>query len=267
MQPRHVSFFLLTACLIPGISACRKGNFSPEQYQSLLTVVSSPLSDQQLEVRFDGLSGDSLIKAGGMLKKEYLLNAWDTASGKETRISIYKAGTGQLVSDTSIYVAKNSSRTLKVIYSNALGVKGFLSNASVPRDSIKLQMRFTDNTSAKKYPKLQLLFNQYQAAAPNYNTADNINLQYTLDTMQLTPAFMIPTRNKSGDSSYLVVRFVDPVSGATLKKSSTVTIFPTSVRTAVGNDWYGGDYGIVTLTVLDGTSAAFIKCTTTYSKL
>ena len=267
MQLKNVGYFLLTAWLLPGIGACKKGNFSPEQYQSKVTVVSSPLSDQKLDIRFDGLSGDSLIGAGGSLKKEYLLNTWDTASGKQTRISVYKAGTSQLVSDTSIYVAKNSSTTLKVIYSNALGLKGFLSTSSVPRDSIRLQMRFADNTATKKYHTLQLLFNQFQAAAPNYNPADNINLQYTLDTMQLTPAFMVPSRNKAGDSTYVVVRFVDPVSGNTLKKSSTVSIFPTGVRTAIGNDWYGGDYGIVTLTVADGTSAAFIKCTTTYSKL
>src|SRR5438105_3425415 len=146
MQRKTVKNFRLVAWLILGLSACKKGNFAPEQYQGMVTVVSSSLSDKELEVHFDGLLGDSLISAGESLKKEYLLHTPDTASGRQTRISVYKAGSTQLVADTSMYIAKNSSSTLKVIYSDALQLKGFLSAATVPIDSIKLQVRFADNT-------------------------------------------------------------------------------------------------------------------------
>jgi hypothetical protein len=144
---------IILVVFVLGLSliACRKGTLPEEYYFGKVNVASTQVSDApSLDVYFGNEKIGTVVPTG-------VASSFTLPANKAGKISIYKASTDSLVADTMITVVQNSSIDLKVICSDLLGVKGFLSNDSnVAADSVKLQFMYTFDAPFNNYPEVDL---------------------------------------------------------------------------------------------------------------
>lgn len=147
MQQSILLFFVL----IVFMSACRKGDLPAEHYFGQVSISQASTTDAgPLDVYFEGTKMATL--ASGGVPSTLVLPA-----NKQGRLSIFKSSTDSLIADTAIVVPGNGIVHLKVIYSDLLGIKGFLNgDLTVGADSVKMQFFYTFNRPYNDYPSLDL---------------------------------------------------------------------------------------------------------------
>ncbi len=143
---------LLLFVFIVAVTACRKGTAPEEFYFGKVNVSQASISDAApLDIYF----GDEKI---GTVATSGVPSMFTVPAGKQGKLSIYKSATDTLVADTTISIAANGAMDLKVIYSELLGIKGFLeNNTGTATDSLKFQFMFSFKSSFyKDYTELDI---------------------------------------------------------------------------------------------------------------
>jgi hypothetical protein len=137
---------LIVLVFVLGLSfiACRKGTLPEEYYFGKINVSQAQLEGSpELDIYFEN-------KKIGTVNATGTVSTFTLPANKSGKLSIYKASTDSLVADTAIIITQNASINLKMIYSELLGIKGFLnSDSNVGADSVKLQ--FTYNFPSSFY--------------------------------------------------------------------------------------------------------------------
>ena len=247
--------FLLSVLLMLAAVSCRKGTFAQESYQAALTVKSSELSTDQLDVIFDNKQVRDSLPIGKSAQNTWIIGGQEIGAGKRVSFKAYKTGTDTLVADTSVILLKNSRQTFTLISNKDLGLNGFLPETGVPRDSIRIRLKFVDNTLAKQYPSLQFSFYQYTNNDPFYDSTENVNITMPLANGVYSSDFYIPVYEKDNMSfTHLVVRLKDPQSGNYLEWMPAFALFDTPILTSLdagGVNWDAGNYFFTTATLTD----------------
>lgn len=109
---------------------------------TLLNLPNTP----KIMMYFDGKQLDTIRAVGD--GSHFVLPA-----GKQGKLSAYDAGKQELLADTMITIAANSTQQFRFAYSAELGLKGFVGSGgggSVPVDSFDVQL--FNNLSASFYP-------------------------------------------------------------------------------------------------------------------
>jgi hypothetical protein len=144
---------LLVLVFVLGLSfiACRKGALPEEYYFGKVNVSQTPLvGSPSLDIYFENEKIGTVAATG-------TISTFTMPANKSGKLSIYKASTDSLVADTAIIVPQNASINLKLIYSDLLGIKGFLnSDSNVGADSVKLQFTYNFPSSFYNYPEIDL---------------------------------------------------------------------------------------------------------------
>lgn len=142
---------LLVFVLIVFMSACKKGDLPGEYYFGQVSISQASTTDATpLDVFFEGTKMATLATGG--VPSTFVLPA-----NKSGKLSIFKAATDSLIADTSITVPGNGIVNLKVIFSDLLGVKGFLNgDLTAGADSVKMQFFYTFKQAFNDYPTLDL---------------------------------------------------------------------------------------------------------------
>ena len=245
MQKRTI-LFLFGPALLGTTFSCRKGEFAPEHYQAKIEVASSQLSTTRLEVQFDDSpSRDSLV-AGGSAQKVYTIDGKLIAEGKSVKFKVYKAGTNDVIADTSFILHKNSRQSYNIIYNEDLGLGGFLNGTNVPSDSIRVRFIYHDNTTGKKFPALEWQFYQTMSDLPYYDSTDNVKLVFSLDTAKYSGDFYIPIFRKDKETAtYLYVRLKNPATGEFLYLFPDVAVFDTPLHDLAGGNVFFINFNLV----------------------
>ncbi|MFY0252674.1 hypothetical protein ACDQ55_01850 [Chitinophaga sp. 30R24] len=151
MQKR-ILLFLYTVVLF--FSACKKGDLPEEYYFGKVQVSGKGFQDSpDLDIFFSGKKIGTLNTSKA---SEPFLNITVPASNTPAKLSAYIANTTTLVADSMITVDKNSNKNFRLIYSESLGLKGFLTTTTVAPDSTKLQFLYNVNKSFNPYPEVDL---------------------------------------------------------------------------------------------------------------
>jgi hypothetical protein len=245
---------ILIVSIVVTAFSCRKGQFAPEHYQGGVIVNSSQLSTTALEVRFDDArSGDSLL-AGGGVQKIFDFSGDALKDGIHKEIRVYKAGTDELIADTNVVLRKGLQPVFHVIYNDLLGLGGFISDANVPQDSVRLRVIFHDHTAAKKFAKLEWQFYQSKGDDPYYDEQNNVKVVFSLQENQYSADFYIPVLQIDNASyTYLFARIKNVATGEFLYWFPGVGVFDTAIQTF--GEIGGGTYWFVNFNVVDNDSA------------
>lgn len=124
-------FFVLASISLMVIS-CRKGELPDEYYYGKVSVflVNLPNTPSIL-MRFNGKNlGDTVVPASS---RSFILPS------QEGKLEIFDAKADTLVADTMINVLSNTTQDFRFAYSQDAGIKGFIKQAAVSRDSTAMQ--------------------------------------------------------------------------------------------------------------------------------
>jgi hypothetical protein len=144
---------LIVLVFVLGLSfiACRKGTLPEEYYFGKVNISQTPMEGSpDLDIYFENEKIGTVVSTG-------TISTFTLPANKSGKLSIYKASTDSLVADTAIIISQNASINLKMIYSELLGIKGFLnSDTNVGADSVKLQFTYNFPSSFYNYPEVDL---------------------------------------------------------------------------------------------------------------
>lgn len=142
---------LLVCVLSLPFIACRKGSLPDEYYFGKVNISEPGVSDaHSLDIYFENEKIGTILPTGS-------ISTFTFPANKAGKLSIYKESTDSLVADTMITVLQNASVNIRVIYSSALGIKGFLSSDSnIAADSVKLQFMYNFDSPFNAYPEVDL---------------------------------------------------------------------------------------------------------------
>jgi hypothetical protein len=244
---KRLTIFLLIPVLLMAFTSCKKGELMPEDYISEVSITSSQLSTSNLTIQVNDADTRDTLKTGENWKQEFYYTGKEITEGKQVTINIYKAGTSELVADTTFLLPIDSKPTFKVIYNEEMKLGGFLSETGVPADSIRFRMVYHDNTAEKKYPVLNWSFNQSLDDIPYYDLNGNINISFPLAENELSGDITIPAYRKDDGTTSMYARLQVPETGKFLEWYTDASIFSTPFMGV----YFGGNYYIVSYTLVD----------------
>lgn len=246
---------ILIAVLAVTAFSCRKGQFAPEHYQGGIVINSSQLSTTTLEVRFDDAKRGDSLPVGGRMQKIFDFDGAGIKDGIRKHIRVFKAGTDQLVTDTSIVLHKGQQPSFRVVYNDDLGLGGFISNTGVPQDSVRIRVIYHDHTAAKKFTLLEWRLYQFKNDDPYYDDANNVKEILTLNENKFSADINIPVLQMDNSSpTNLFARIKDPSTGNFLNWLPGIGVFDTGWIQTFGQV-NGGTYWFVNFNVVDNDGA------------
>jgi len=255
MKKTIPAFIIILTVFAASNLSCRKGVFAPENFQAGIAIHSSQVSTSSLIVRFDETGvGDSLT-AGGRIQKNFDLSGVAAQMGRTTHFRVYanKGGTEQLIADSTILLHKGELPVFEVVYSDVLGMGGFISGTDIPSDSVRIRIVYHDRTAAKKFAALEWQIYQYQSKAPYVDTNNNVKILFSLAEDQYSTDFYIPVFKKDGVTfTSLYCRLKDPVTGNFLYWIAAAPVFNTNLQTSPTLG--GGTYLFVSYDLTDNGS-------------
>jgi hypothetical protein len=229
MQRLFVLVFVLGLSFI----ACRKGSLPEEYYFGKVNVSQTPLDGSPgLDIYFENKKIGTVAATGSV-------STFTMPANKSGKLSIYKASTDSLVADTAIIVPQNASINLKLIYSELLGVKGFLNNDSnVGADSVKLQFTYNFPSSFYNYPEVDL----YVVDITRTDTAAVVK---GLKAGILNPQTLTLLHTLDGNGIFYYCMLKDVATGEFIQMKSKSRIYFTLLT---GDTYYDGHLNIVQIT-------------------
>lgn len=260
MKKTIPAFIIIVSVSVATLFSCRKGVFAPEHFQAGIAIHSSQVSTSSLIVRFDeGGAGDSLL-AGGRVQKTFDLSGEAARMGRNTHFRVYanKAGTEQLIADSTILLHRGELPVFDVVYSDVLGMGGFISGTDIPSDSVRIRIVYHDRTAVKKFAALEWQIYQYQSKAPYIDTNNNVKIVFSLAENQYSTDFYIPVFKKDGVTfTSLYCRLKDPVTDKFLYWIAAAPVFNTNLQTSPTLG--GGTYLFVSYDLTDnGTTGRYL---------
>jgi hypothetical protein len=129
-------FTCISAAILMMAVACKKG--TPVEQQSFGFVKAELLllpGTPSLEVYMENTKLSDTLVAGGQSKTQVV------TAGKKTKISFRKVGSDVVLLDTSVVIDGGQNMSLRLAFSEDLGIKGFLKGKpSFGADSVSIQL-------------------------------------------------------------------------------------------------------------------------------
>jgi hypothetical protein len=254
---KRTNIFILLPALLAGIASCKKGEFAPDQYKASVSFLSSQLSTIKLELQLDGSGSRDSLVTGGTVAKDYYLTGKELTEGKRMTYKVYKAGTNEVIADTSFLLQQRTRQTFTVIYNETLSLSGFLGSSDVPKDSVKVRIRYIDNTAGKRFPKLQWECYQYKSTSPYYDPANNIAFTLLLNDGVPGQDITVPAFMKNNTTATRVMaRLKNPETGTYLSFTAAIGVFDTGMKTN-SNQFDAGNFYFYTATLTDKSGGLY----------
>lgn len=197
--------YLLPLIVVLVFAACKKGELLPEYYFGNVAVEIKGVPDKPaIEVRFEG-------KKVGLIAADASIGSVSVPAGESGVLGFYKANTDSLVADTMLTIQKNGNVSLRLLYSDALGIKGFITTSSKTYSQDSIYFQLGDNLSMKNYPS------DYEAIVyvlnnDTYNI-DSTAYATTIKKGTLATELVIPVNDSQGRPSFYAVKIKDLKTG------------------------------------------------------
>ena len=242
--------YAVIAVLLIWLTACSKREAITERiyYADLSVTISKLPGTPDTDVFLDG----QLL---GTLAPEAPLNKFRVTSGEKGKVSLFKAGTKDLIADTIISIERNSKVELTALNSETLGLKGWKPATKVPDDIMSLQLFDALN---EKYPEVLDVY-IYMADNMTLELFDTGIVLRNFTRNKLHPLMInLPVKPYPGGNQYLyIIKMKAPGSDEWIMNEALgLDIIPLTSSDGFSN----GKFGIFSIRDDDG----FIQGNTTY---
>ncbi|NML22944.1 hypothetical protein HHL16_18855 [Pseudoflavitalea sp. G-6-1-2] len=143
------NYFVMASLLM--LVACSKKEAITERtyYAEVSVAVSNLPGTPETDIYLDGVFVKT-VKPG----QDYPSNSAKVVAGSKSKLSLYSAGTKNLIADSVIDISKNTLVKVNAVNCEQLGFKGWLTTTKVPDDIMSMQL--FDNLPEKYPPVLEM---------------------------------------------------------------------------------------------------------------